>query len=528
MSERLRREDGIALVMALGITVVLIIFVASMIDYTSSNTRASRLSAGDVMALQYGEAGLNAAYSILQNQVSTSGNPAAANLLGCNGATGAGDTNGPSDCSSPSAKVVCVAAAGCASGDAGSATVYGYYSGVNATTFNGVSVPAATWLLVSTGYARNPQGATIAKTTTATVPILPASNGQVAAVWNHMFLTAPLVPNQCSVDFGGNNMTITDPLYAIGNVCLSGQNTTIQENAAGQPIDLMIGGKLVLSGSGTSAGTVAKSLTSGVVVGGCTLVSVSSSTSACNAATHYYVTSADTFIPQSAPEQLAADVASDYANFDPGPNHPCATGGLPASTFDNDATQNASNSPFELAPASSYVCISQNGAGTGQLSWNNATKVLTVNGSVFLDGNLTISQSVTYSGTGVIEAAGTITFNGNSTTVCAESPCDFNNWQGASGNNSMLTLVALKSNTNAITFTNNSQTFQGSLWCQPSSTMTFVKNGVTVEGPMSIGKFDATFNNATFKPLPVIKNMPVGAPLPPNTGAQVGSLTITK
>ena len=36
---RLREEDGIALVMALGITVVLIIFVASMISYTSQNSR---------------------------------------------------------------------------------------------------------------------------------------------------------------------------------------------------------------------------------------------------------------------------------------------------------------------------------------------------------------------------------------------------------------------------------------------------------------------------------------------------------
>jgi len=45
---------------------------------------------------------------------------------------------------------------------------------------------------------------------------------------------------------------------------------------------------------------------------------------------------------------------------------------------------------------------------------------------------------------------------------------------------------------------------------------------------MSIGKFDNSFNNAVFIPLPVIKNMPVGAPLPPNTGATVGSLVITK
>ena len=37
-----------------------------------------------------------------------------------------------------------------------------------------------------------------------------------------------------------------------------------------------------------------------------------------------------------------------------------------------------------------------------------------------------------------------------------------------------------------------------------------------------------TFNNVTVKPLPVIKNMPVGAPLPPDSGATVGAMTITK
>ena len=37
-------------------------------------------------------------------------------------------------------------------------------------------------------------------------------------------------------------------------------------------------------------------------------------------------------------------------------------------------------------------------------------------------------------------------------------------------------------------------------------------------GPDQHRQFDATFNNASFQPLPVIKNMPVGAPIPPNTG----------
>jgi Tfp pilus assembly protein PilX len=530
-SERLRQEDGIALVLALGITSVLIIFVASMIDYTTSNSRAARLSSISLSAMQYADAGLNTAYSILVNQkVLTGGNPTAANLLGCNGLGGAADTTGPSNCATPTPKIVCVTTSGCVSGDAGSSAVYGYYSGTNPSIFNGVSVGASTWLLVSSGYARNPQGATVIKTTTAKVTITALNSGAVAAVWNHMFITAPLTANVCAVDFGGNNMTITSPVYAIGNVCMSGQNTTVQENVNGQPIDLMVGGKLVLSGSGTSAGTNAQHpLTSGVVVGGCTAVSVSSVTTACDSGSYnYWVGTKDAFVLAEAPEMLAADILTDYTNSDPGPKHACATGGLASSTFDGDTTQNGTNASFELLPGSSYTCVSQSGSSFGQMSWNNSTKVLTITGNVFLDGNLTISQSGTYTGTGVIEAAGTITFNGNGTALCATSPCSFTNWQGSSGNNSMLTLVALKSSATSITFTDNSQTFQGSIWSQPSSSMTFVKNGVTIEGPISIGKFDATFNNAAFQPLPVIKNMPVGAPIPPNTGASIGTLTITK
>lgn len=530
MTRRLRSEDGIALVMALGITVVLVIFVAAMITFTSSSGRAAQLSAGDVQARQYADAGLNSAYSMLNYQLTAAnGNPAAANLLGCNGATGATDTNGPSNCTTPSPKVICVtASSGCVAGTAGSATVYGFYSGTNPATYNTFSVPQSTWLLVATGYARNPNtGSTMSKTEMATVTVTPLNNGAVAAVWNHIFLTAPLVPNQCSASFAGNNMIITDPLYVIGNLCITGQNTSIQETT--QPVDLMVGGKLVLSGSGTSAGTSTKRLTSGIVQGGCTLVSVSSTTSACNSSTNYYVTGTDTWVDAKAPVQLASDIASDYANFAPGPKNFCTSGsGLGSTTFDNDGVQNGTNASFELTPAFSYTCTAANG---GQLSWNNATKVLTIGGSIFLDGPMTISQTGSYTGTAVIEVAGTITFNGNSTKLCAANPCNTaaNAWQGTSGNNSMLTLVSLVSNSStAVQFTDNSQTFQGSLWTQPTSGLHFVKNGVTVEGPMSLGSFDASFNNATFIPLPLITNMPVGAPLPPNTGASLGTLTITK
>jgi hypothetical protein len=252
---------------------------------------------------------------------------------------------------------------------------------------------------------------------------------------------------------------------------------------------------------------------------------------------------------------LPGDAAVDYANFDPGPTHTCQSGvsspgpPLADTVFDNaiagsgepdNSGSSAAGGTFELAPNFSYSCISKNGASVGELTWNNSSstvngvpgKTLKIQGSIFFDSNLTISQTASYTGAAIIEVAGTITINGNGTALCATKPCDVtttNVWQGSSSNKSMLTLASILSNgAPAIQFTNNAQTFQGSLWCQPSSTMSFVKNGVTVQGPISIGKFDASFNNAVFKPLPVIKNMPVGAPVPPNTSASIGGLTVTK
>jgi len=532
-SERLRSDErGIALLMALGILIVLGIVVSATVSYTTSNTRAMAASGGRLDAKRTAESGLNEAYSILAQEAHAGGNPVAANLLGCSGASGPTDTTGPSNCSAPTPKLFCPYSTSCTAGSAGSASVYGYYSGTNTQTFLGYTVPASTWLLVGTGYGNDPAiGGVTAHTIYAEVNASGVTSGSVAAVWNHVFLTAPLVPNVCQTNFSGNNMIVDVPLYILGNLCLTGSNTLVKE--VGQPVDLEVGGKLVLSGSGTSVGVSSSTpITSGVVVGGCTTVSVSSSTSPCTPASYrYWVTSPDTFNSQVAPSQTASDIQNDYNTFDPGPKHACQAGTTPpplaASVFDNNTTYDDSAASFELTPSSSYSCISQNGSSVGQLTWNNSTKTLTINGSIFIDGPMTISQSAYYVGTAIIEVAGAITFNNNGTSVCATSPCNtsLSAWQGSSGNNSMLTLAPLISNATAVTFTANGQVFQGSMWTQTSSGIAFIGNNITVEGPMSIGNLSVNMNNASLKPLPVIKNMPVGAPLPPNTGVTLGPLS---
>jgi Tfp pilus assembly protein PilX len=537
-----REDDGFVLVIALGFVIVLAVLVVSATNFTVLNLHSSDRDASDVSAARYADAALNSAYAIITAANTTGKNPAAANLLGCAGAGGATDQNGPSNCTTPSPFVFCYTGVSpCTNASVGSGSVYGYFSGTSPQTLNGVSVPASTWLLIAKGYAPNNAGPVDTSTKMALVKISALNGGAVAAVWNHVFITAPLVPNQCALSFSGNSVQITVPLYVIGNMCLGsgGSGATVYEST--QPVDVQVGGKLVLAGGSKIGADSAHPITSGVVVGGCTTVSVSSTTSACDPSSFsYWVGKPDVWVANDAPAESAADIANDYAGFDPGPKHACQTGTTPSplasSVFDNDTTQNASASSFELTPNSSYACISTSGVSKGYLIWNNGassitvsgitvpSKTLAINGSIFFDGNMTISQSATYKGTAAIETAGSITFNGNSTQVCATSPCNTSagSWQGSSTNTSMMTLTSLVSSGNGIQFTNNSQTFQGSLFTQPGASMTFVKNGVTIEGPMSIGSFDATFNNATLIPLPVIKNMPVGAPIPPNTSASIG------
>jgi Tfp pilus assembly protein PilX len=539
----LRQEDGIALVLALAFTLILSTLVFAMVSYTTSNQTTAGNSSATLKATQYAEAALDTAYARInyantQSAIASGLSPSKPNLLGCG--TGA---NGASDCTTTAPTPMCVGftttcPTGTYTATAGTGSVYGFYTGTSPNPgdkFAGIDEVASQWIIVATGYTRNAGGKVVARTIKGTVTISAANAGAVASVWNHIFMTAPYVAGQCQANFAGNNMTITVPLYVIGNLCLSGQGVVVKERTGGQAIDLQVGGAISLAGSGASVGdygvTPQIPITSGVAVLGCTNGAITTATGSCtNGSYRYKATNASTFISQSDPEETDADVANDYATFDPGPKHQCANGTNPFdSNLATSGEPNADNTTFELAPSGSdYDCVSQNGASVGRLTWNHNTHALTINGSIFFDGNLTISSNVTYTGTAVIEVSGTIVINGNGTTICAvNTSCVFTNWQGSSGHTDMLTLATVKKNAvPAIQFTNNAQTFQGSLWTQPSSSMNFVKNGVDIQGPMALGAFDASFNNATIEPLPVIKNMPVGAPVPPNVSASISPLHV--
>jgi len=188
----LRRDDGFALVLALACIVVFGILTTAAISYTTSNQQAAAQSSHDLQALQYAEAGLNDAYSMLVHANTIGTDPTSAGLLG----------------TSTSPLTFCITSASCTAGSQGTATVIGCYGGNNGATCTGVSPssPSSTWVIAATGYAVKPGGQTVARTMTAKVVISPLSAGAVAAVWNHVFVTAPATnPQTCQLNFGGNS-----------------------------------------------------------------------------------------------------------------------------------------------------------------------------------------------------------------------------------------------------------------------------------------------------------------------------------
>ena len=75
-------------------------------------------------------------------------------------------------------------------------------------------------------------------------------------------------------------------------------------------------------------------------------------------------------------------------------------------TAPNPAKRNNSLTTVQdLTPASSYSCK----GSAGELSWNAATKVLTVNGTIFIDGSVKIENGSvnTYTGSSTIYVSGT-------------------------------------------------------------------------------------------------------------------------
>ena len=136
-----------------------------------------------------------------------------------------------------------------------------------------------------------------------------------------------------------------------------------------------------------------------------------------------YARTLDSNVPTLTPP--TADWTAWYLNGSPGPYYPCAEQSGTPPLFDNDQGSPAAPDPsrrngsiltvFDLTPGLSYSCKT---AG-GEFSWNATTKVLTVKGTVYIDGIAVVDNggTDTYDGQGSLYLSGTMLIK--NTKLCA-------------------------------------------------------------------------------------------------------------
>jgi hypothetical protein len=166
-----------------------------------------------------------------------------------------------------------------------------------------------------------------------------------------------------------------------------------------------------------------------------------------------------------------------------------------------------------LTPGSSYTCKT----AAGQISWDATNKILTVSGTIFIDGSAAIQSGgvVRYKGTATLYTWGTILIKNTSVCPYSEGPtCTTTNWDStkdllglvAHGNGSVAADNQVASG-DSIQFVNTGQsgypTFDGAVYGQNA-----IDIGTTalVDGPLDgatviLGQSSASsFNGFTFVP----------------------------
>jgi Tfp pilus assembly protein PilX len=535
MSDRLRPsrllsdDRGQSLVMALVVLTFLAISLSTVLIFTASNQRTSNYAKSAQLANSLAEAGVNNAISILANPNNSAIVQTSAVL--------------------PSTEAAAITAGDTKTG----ATAY--QPGTTVTWWGTLQNPApngnVVWTVHGKATVPNPTGpsaAPIVKTMTAMLNVNPPnSNGFQVGVWNTVY--SPFGPTTGCDTSIGQGITISVPLYVGGNLCM-GQNAVVSKPT-------YVGGFLFFQNKQGSIGTNNATINSAHVGGYCQ-VSSGGQVNPCksepingnNPNTNIWVT--------GAPNNLTGP-AIDFANIQaphicwdgnqpsactntppggwytfasPGPYHPCAAGSSGATpNFDADASGVAGGQPpngmnntygataFNLTPAASYTCMT----GQGQLSWNATTRVLTVVGTVFFDGSITMTtsgnQPITYTGTGsggactnngdcqaVIYADGDISIN--SEKLCAKlnsqgNDCDWNNWDP----NKKILIFASNGPT-GVTVGPSQTSFQGGLY---ATNTVATGQGAVTEGPLVSGtktvvlgqQFGGTFPPITILPFSI-------------------------
>jgi Tfp pilus assembly protein PilX len=528
---RLRNERGQSLVIALLVMTVLAIALAGVMLFTAGNQRNANVSKAQQVAASLAEAGINNAVSVL-SQAAVPGNAGNVYLI-----PPAGGGNSPLLPNS-------WATANSNTYSGGTVQWYGTVADVT-------SGPAASqgwwWTLHAKSTVPNPTGGTaIVRYMSAKVQVnAPTPKSYDVAVWNTVY--SPGTGSTCDTSVN-QGVTITVPFYVGGNLCMA--------NNGGVNAPVYVGGNLNISNKQAFIGCAKVSSNScskpapinSAHVGGWCAGPSGTQYSPCQSEpmtggakdTNIYVNNPTTWNPFGVASDFVGVTAPTicwgpgsctgdpdggwYTVSSPGPLNPCATSSGTPPTFDNDTTMNDSVlTTFNLTPSTSYSCTTPQ----GQLSYNAATQVLTIAGTVFIDGNVTMTttgnQPITYTGTGsggactnvgdcqsVLYASGDISIDSEKLcAVVSGNNCDWNNWDP-----NKKILIFASNGPNGITVGPSQTSFQGGLYA--TNTVTTGQSAQT-EGPLVSGtrvvnlgqQFGGTFPPITILPLSI--QQPPGA-----------------
>ena len=424
---RLGDERGIALVMALGIMFVLTIALTMVLFFTSASARDANRSNAGQKAYTLAEAGVNNALAVLNSHYPSTipypGDTPPGTFLPTR-------TNSYAD---------------------GTATWSGTLQFVNGAGWTWE------WAITSTGSVGNPTGpgaAAITRTIRVHVPVVMPPSQPVGsdATLNWIYAGNSARFSQ--------SVTIASPVYTWHDLTLQ-NGAAISGPARRLAVggDPAAGGNLTLTQNGDTVGQDSP-LQEVHIHGLCASKNVSLTLHACiwgdqlpplpdiKGWTTDQIWGAvhDNTVPSDLiekPELTSSQMSFWYQNANLGPSTPCNSAGPGTPTFDTgDNTINNSatpTTPFNLTPASgSYTCRNVVAATTlGELSWDATAKVLTVKGTIFLDGSATVDSTgyagspvFRYSGQGTLILSGT--FAVKNAKICAViSGSDCNTASGA-------------------------------------------------------------------------------------------------
>jgi hypothetical protein len=480
----LRKEDGISLVMAIGILAVLSVSGTTVVYSANANARSAEYSSDNGGAYDLAEAGLNEIMAVLANPQN---NALVPTLL------------------PPTTRTYA----------AGSVT----WSGT-------LNYATSTWSITSIGTIKNPTGATkdVTRTLRAEVPITPTYTQPLNnPAWD--FIYATRTGNTCDMSLS-NNVLGAARLYVEGNFCLL-------NNSAVQISSLVVRGNVDIANNGQIGTNTSMSTRVEAYVGGncrygggawatCTGNQDSRHIYGKMSGPNWVVGVNHTPVTVAKP---TADFNEWYTRAVPGPTVDCTnvngarTGSPP--TFDNDAVLNNSvPTVADLTPAASYTCrVGSPSSPAGRLDWNATTKVLTIYGTVLIDGSAKIANGALnqYNGQGTIYVSGSFYVDGKMCGGVSGSNCDFAAWNP---NTEMLMIVTngsggLAGVGNGALINQNGQ-YQGGIFA--NSAISFMNNAYA-DGPL-VGSTINFANNVTANTFPTITSVPVGMPSNPEVYAQ--------